>query len=99
MRVHLFVFVLALIAAFILEISRFELLLVLAISAITFSLELANTAIERLADRVTSVHDEQIGLVKDVMAGAVLVSSVFAVIIGLIIFWEPVLRLLGVVSH
>lgn len=94
MRVHLFVFMLVLIAAFALEISKIELLLILGISAVTFSLELTNTAIERLADKVSPEYDERIGVVKDVMAGAVLVSSIFAVIIGCVIFIEPLLKLL-----
>ena len=98
MRVHLFIFVLVLAAAFMLEISRFELLLVLLVSALNFSLELCNTAIERLADKVSPVYDKQVGQVKDVMAGAVLVSSVFAIIIGVIVFLEPLLKLFGV-SH
>jgi len=92
MRVHLFVFMLALIAAYIFQISKVEFLLILGISAVTFSLELTNTAIERLADKVSPEYDEKIGVVKDVMAGAVLVSSIFAVIIGLFIFVEPLLK-------
>ena len=83
----------ALIAAFILEISKVEFLVILVISAVNFSLELSNTAIERLADKVSPQHDEQIAVVKDVMAGAVLVSSIFAIFIGCIIFYEPLLQL------
>ena len=93
MRVHLLVFVLVVIAGVMLEISKMEFLLVLGISAVTFSLELTNTAIERLADKISPQHDEKIGLVKDIMAGAVLVSSIFAIIIGFIIFYKPVLQL------
>ena len=93
MRVHLFVFLLAVAAGFVLEISKIEFLLIMGISAVTFSLELTNTAIERLADKVAPEYDDKIGMVKDVMAGAVLVSSIFAVIIGFIIFLEPLLKL------
>lgn len=92
-RIHLLVFTLVLIAAYVFEISRIEFLLILAISAVNFSLELTNTAIERLADKVSPQYDEQIAVVKDVMAGAVLVSSIFAIIIGCIIFFEPLLQL------
>lgn len=94
MRVHLFVFMLALIAAIVLEIPKIEFLLMLGISAVTFCLELTNTAIERLADKVSPEYDVSIGVVKDVMAGAVLVSSIFAVVIGFGIFLEPLLKLL-----
>ena len=93
-RIHLFVFVLVLIAAYALGISKFEFMLILGISAVNFSLELINTAIERLADKVSPEYCELIGVVKDVMAGAVLVSSLIAVVIGLMIFVEPLLRLL-----
>jgi diacylglycerol kinase (ATP) len=92
-RVHLLVFILVLIAGIAFGISKIEFLLIFAISAVNFSLELANTAIERLADKVSPVYDEQIGVVKDVMAGAVLVSSIFAIIFGLVIFFEPLLKL------
>lgn len=94
MRVHVLVFVLVLFAAYFLQISRIELLLILGISAVTFSLELTNTAIERLADRVSPQYDETIGVVKDVMAGAVLVSSVFAIVIGVAVFLPPLLELI-----
>jgi len=92
-RVHLLVFILVLIASFILEISKIEFLLILGVSAVNFSLELTNTAIERLADKVSPEYNKQIGVVKDVMAGAVLISSIFAIIVGLIIFYEPLLKL------
>lgn len=93
-RIHLFVFILALIAAVILGIPKIEFLLILGISAVTLPLELINTAIERLADKISPEYDEQIGVVKDVMAGAVMVSSFFALIIGLVVFYEPLLQLL-----
>ena len=90
-RIHLLIFILVLIAALILEISKVEFLLILLISALNFSLELANTAIERLADKVSPEYNEQIGVVKDVMAGAVLVSSIFSIVIGVVIFLQPLL--------
>ena len=86
------VFILVLIAALILEISKVEICLILLISALTFSLELANTAIERLADRISHEYDEKIGVVKDVMAGAVLVTSIFSIVMGVVIFLQPLLQ-------
>lgn len=46
--------------------------------------EAFNTAIERLADRVTAERDPQIGIVKDLAAAGVLVSAVGAGVIGLL---------------
>ena len=92
-RVQLFTFILVLIASLLLQISRIEFLFVLGNSAVLFSLELCNTAIERLADKVSPEYNEQIGVIKDLMAGAVLVFSIFSIIIGVLIFFSPLLKL------
>jgi diacylglycerol kinase len=88
-RLQLLVFILVVIASMLLQISRIDFLLVLLVSAIIFSLELCNTAIERLADKVSPEYNEQIAVVKDLMAGAVLVFGIFSFAIGCIIFYQP----------
>ena len=45
-----------------------------------------NTAIELLADRVSPEHDERIGRLKDIAAGAVLLAAIAAATVGLIVF-------------
>lgn len=50
------------------------------------SIEAANTAIERLCDRVTTQSDPLIQKTKDCAAGAVLISAVIAVIVGVLLF-------------
>jgi diacylglycerol kinase (ATP) len=45
--------------------------------------EMANTAIETLADHLHPGQHPEIGVVKDVAAGAVLVASLVAVVVGL----------------
>jgi diacylglycerol kinase len=93
-RVQLLVFVLVMFAAGMFGITKNDIVLLLLVSALLFSLELTNTAIERLADKISPQYDEQIGVVKDIMAGAVLIAAVFAIIIGFIIFYEPLLKIL-----
>jgi len=44
--------------------------------------ELFNTALERLADRVQPEFDEEIKIIKDVAAGAVLVASITGVAVA-----------------
>lgn len=60
-------------------------LLTLTISLV-FVAETVNTSIEKLSDCITTDYDEKIGIVKDVAAGAVLLSAIFAVVIGLLVF-------------
>lgn len=49
-------------------------------------LELINSSVERMVDLVKPRLHEYAGDIKDLMAGAVLIASFFAVLIGLIIF-------------
>ena len=51
-----------------------------------FAAELFNTAIEALTDLVSPGRNEIAGRVKDLAAGAVLVTSIIALVIGLMIF-------------
>ncbi len=57
------------------------------ISAVTMVLiaELANTAIETLVDMISSEFNPKAGIVKDISAAAVLISSILALIIGILI--------------
>ncbi len=48
--------------------------------------ELLNTAIEVLVDLVSPGYHPKAGIIKDVSAGAVLLTAVFAVMVGLFIF-------------
>jgi diacylglycerol kinase len=59
--------------------------LVLCIFAV-LALEAMNTALERLADRVSPAHDPLIGQAKDLAAAAVLLAALGAASAGLVIF-------------
>ncbi|MGE3991581.1 diacylglycerol kinase [Pseudorhodoplanes sp.] len=56
--------------------------------------ELLNTAIEKLADRVTLDHDPMIGRVKDMGSAAVGLSLLIAVLVWLLAIWERLAGLL-----
>jgi len=49
-------------------------------------MEMINTAIEKYIDLLTPEYHAVAGKVKDIAAGAVLISAFFAAIVGLIIF-------------
>jgi diacylglycerol kinase len=59
--------------------------LVLAISMVMLA-EMVNTSLEFMSDAVTQEHNENIKMAKDVAAGAVLFTAIFAAIIGIFIF-------------
>jgi len=51
------------------------------------SVEGLNTAVECTCDRISLAYSEQIRVAKDVAAGAVLLSSIAAALIGMLTFW------------
>jgi diacylglycerol kinase len=76
------------------NLSRSEWLWLLSAICIVVVAECMNTAIEKLTDLVSPGYNKQAGEVKDLAAGAVLLSSVFAVITGGIIFIPKVADLI-----
>jgi len=68
--------------------------LILTISVVLVA-EMVNTSLEFLSDAVTLEHNLNIKYAKDVAAGAVLISAIFAIFIGIIIFAPQLLDLLS----
>ena len=85
-RIQLVIFLLVLVAGFIVDLNRFEWLWLMIASAIVLVLEAMNTSIELLADVYTQEFNLKIKQVKDLAAGAVLIASIFAAIVGFVIF-------------
>jgi diacylglycerol kinase len=93
-RVHIIVMVFVLTAGCIFRLHLMEWgLIVFAIGMVLVS-ELMNTAIELLVDFISPNYNKKVGLIKDVAAGAVLISAITSVVIGLIIFLPKIIRLL-----
>jgi len=85
-KIHLLATVIVIALGIVLQVSKTDWLwLTMAISSV-WTAEAFNAAIERLADRITKEHDPQIGTVKDIAAGAVLVTCLGAAGIGAMIF-------------
>ena len=69
-----------------LSVEKFALLVIMI--AVVFSLELLNTAVERACDVITKEYHPLIKAAKDAAAGAVLVSAIASVVIGVLLFWD-----------
>ncbi|MEL0456463.1 diacylglycerol kinase family protein [Flavobacteriaceae bacterium SZ-1-7] len=73
-------------AGFYFDISSTEWCLQILAIAFVMGIEGVNTAIEDMANFIHPEFHTKIGIIKDIAAGAVFIASVFAVIIGLIIY-------------
>lgn len=74
------------IIGFLMNISATEWLFQIFAIGLVLVAESLNTAIEKIADFIHPEYHKQIGLIKDISAGAAFFAAIFAVIIGLIIY-------------
>lgn len=81
-------------ASVFLGVSSMEILVLILISVVVMALEMVNTAVETVVDMYTEEYLPLAKTAKNVAAGAVLLASLGAVIIGLIIFIPKVWQLL-----
>lgn len=92
--IHLSATIGVIIISFLLNISALEWVGVLFAIGLVLSAEAFNTCFEKLADRLLPYQDETVRQVKDVAAGAVLITAIIAVVIGLIIFLPKIIALI-----
>ena len=91
-RIHLVAAIVAVTCGIILEISVIEWMFVVVAIGFVITAEIINTAIEKLVDLVSPERQEKAGIVKDLSAGAVLIASLMAFLIGSIIFIPKILQ-------
>ncbi|KQL53510.1 hypothetical protein AN964_08385 [Heyndrickxia shackletonii] len=85
-RIHTVAAILVTVLSILMRISSVEWLFVILSIFGVFTLELINSAIERVVDLTTSEYHPLAKQAKDLAAGAVLVYSIMSVIIACIIF-------------
>ncbi len=94
-RMQLMCGVVAISLGLLFRISGTRFLFLASVIILVLILECINTAIEHIADIVKPRLSDQVSMIKDIMAGAVLLASLLSIIIGICIFW-PYLRNLQV---
>jgi diacylglycerol kinase len=90
-RVHLAAGLAAIILGIVLEISRLEWIAVIMQIGLVWTAEIVNTALEKLVDMISPEFNPKAGVIKDMAAGAVLVTSVMALLVGILIFGSRIL--------
>ena len=85
-QVQLGIAVLVTVAGFWFDLSLLEWCIQLLAIGLVMGVEGLNTALEKLADYIQPEHDQRIGLIKDIAAGAVFITALVAAIVGLLIY-------------
>lgn len=90
-RIHIVLTIVTVFFSIVLNISAMEWIAIGFCIAFVIAMEMLNTAIEKLCDVVHQEVHPGIKKVKDIAAGAVLISAIFSLITGLIIFLPKII--------
>ena len=93
MKIHLFALLLVCLCGWFFHLAPWEWVAVLVVSSLVITSELMNTAIEATVDMAMPQHHPLAKKAKDTAAGAVLVSAIFAVVVGVIVFLPKIISL------
>ena len=86
-RVELLIGLAALYAAFYIGIDAWRMVVLVMMVALVLVLECVNTIIELMVDMLKPRTHRYAQIIKDIMAASVLISSIAAVIIGILLFY------------
>ena len=84
--IHLIATVAVITGAAYFKISAGELIALIIVMGFVWVAEIFNTVVERIMDFITTQRNPKVEFIKDLAAGAVLVSSIIAAITGAIVF-------------
>jgi len=94
-QIHIAAAIAVLLLGFYLDVAASEWLVVLLCFGAVMAAEAFNSAIEKMVDLVSPDFDLKAGKIKDVAAGAVLITAIVAAIIGYIIFIPKIMARLN----
>ncbi|MBQ6713854.1 MAG: diacylglycerol kinase family protein [Selenomonadales bacterium] len=95
MKVHTAAAVMAVVCGIVADLSRAEWAILALTIAMVITLELVNTAVERVVDMVTEDYHPLAEKAKDIAAGAVLAGAITSVIVGICLFGTRVIEWMG----
>lgn len=87
-KIHILATIVVICTGLYFQIKPHEWLAVLLCCGTVISLEMVNTAIERLVDDIHKEKNENAKIIKDISAGAVLIMSIVSLVVGFIVFYK-----------
>ncbi len=93
-KIHIAATILVIAAGIIFSVEKTEWLAIIIAIFIVLAAETINSAVEYLCDFVSPDYHDKIKIIKDVSAGAVLISAIGAFILALVIFLPKIFELI-----
>lgn len=97
MKIHFLAAILVLVFCLFFNLSRIELIAILATITMVIVAEMINTAIEAVVDLLTDTYHPLAKVAKNVAAGAVLITAVNSLFVAYIIFFDKINPLTNIV--
>ncbi|HOX60930.1 MAG TPA: diacylglycerol kinase [Candidatus Magasanikbacteria bacterium] len=95
-RIQIFGAIVVLLFALFFDLRKYEIVTIGLLITLVLILELVNSAIEHFLDVISPRLSDQVRAIKDIMAGAVVVASCGAIVIGIAIFWPYIFEFIGI---
>ena len=94
-KIHLLIAFFVLFFGILFDLNKFEWVVIIFAIFLVLITEVINTSIENLADLLVSETNTNVKIIKDIAAGAVLLTSLAATIVGLLVFLPKIWKLLN----
>lgn len=96
--VHSFFTICAVLAGFWLEITKDQWILLILTITVVWVAEFINSAIEMMIDLYSPEIHPMAKKGKDIGAAAVLIAAIASVLIGFLLFWDPLINKVGILG-
>lgn len=94
-KIHIPAAIVAILIAFVLGLEATSIAIIMVCIFVVLAFELVNTAVESIVDLVSPKWAELAKYAKDCAAGAVLLSAIMSIIVGLMLYVPAIIKLLG----
>jgi len=98
-QIELLAFFVNLFLIFYFRLNNTDAALVFIASFAVLSAEIFNTAIEKICDIIQPDFDKRIGFIKDIAAGAVVLTAIASVIVGILVYGKYILRFIQAIKQ
>jgi diacylglycerol kinase len=98
-KIHTAITLAVILFAFLLRINRVELISLLLAIGLVWMAEIYNTAMEVMVDMVSPEHSQGAKVIKDISAGAVFLSAIISVLVGIVVFGPKLLLFVRILSN
>lgn len=98
-RIHAAITLVVFLFGFGLRLNKSEWISIILVMGLVWIAEIFNTAMEVTVDMVSPEHSQGAKIIKDISAGAVLLSAIISVLIGVMIFGPKLYLLVNIIFN